>query len=156
MNPRSFHELFLQLLRPQNRTRTSKTVEVFGWLILVESNLMLLAPHLAASVLHLPPLVEQAAHYFQLVGLLVGGLGMLYIVSGRMDSEGFFFASLLDRPLVPFVMLVLWRFQIIPGPLALAFSLQDGLSFWWTLATWRAERAKGPAAPEAFSETPIT
>ena len=33
---------------------------------------------------------------------------MLYIVSGRLNAEGFVFASLFDRPLVPPVVAVLW------------------------------------------------
>ena len=120
-----FGEMFGQLLRPSVRTRTAKTVEAFGWLILVEGAVMLLAPRAAASLLNLPELVEQGADYFRLVGLLAGGVGMLYVVSGRMNAEGFFFASLLDRPLVPFAMAALWWSGVVPGPLALAFSVQD-------------------------------
>jgi hypothetical protein len=92
-----------------------------------------------ASVLHLPPLVEQAANYFRLAGLLVGGLGMLYIVTGRLSAEGFVFASMLDRPLVPLAMAILWYLNIIPGPLTLIFSIQDFGSFLWTLKTWNTD-----------------
>jgi hypothetical protein len=70
---------------------------------------------------------------------LVGGIGMLYVVSGRLNAEGFVFASLLDRPLVPPLMAVLWYCGVVPGPLALAFALQDFASFLWTLLTWRSE-----------------
>jgi hypothetical protein len=64
---------------------------------------------------------------------------MLYVASGRLNAEGFIFASLLDRPLVPFAMAILWYLDIIPWPLALVFSIQDFGSFLWTLLTWRAE-----------------
>ena len=66
---------------------------------------------------------------------------MLYVVSGRLNAEGFAFASLLDRPLVPPTMAVLWYLDIVPGPLALAFSIQDFGGFLWTLRAWRAEQA---------------
>ncbi len=135
----SFSETFYRLLTARDQSRSAKSVEVFGWLILLEGTLVVLLPHLVARILHLPPLVEQAANYFRLVGLLVSGVGMLYIASGRLNAAGFVFASLLDRPLVPFAMAVLWYLQIIPGPLALIFSLQDFGSFLWTLTTWRAE-----------------
>jgi hypothetical protein len=135
----SFSETFHRLLTARDQRRSAKSVEVFGWLILLEGTLVVLLPHLVARILHLPPLVEQAANYFRLVGLLVSGVGMLYIASGRLNAAGFVFASLLDRPLVPFAMAVLWYLQIIPGPLALIFSLQDFGSFLWTLTTWRAE-----------------
>jgi hypothetical protein len=135
----SFQEFIQRLLHASGQSRSARTVELFGWLILLESPLMLLAPNVAASLLHLPELSEQSANYFRIMGLLIGGIGMLYVASGRLNSEGFVFASLLDRPLVPFIMLVLWRQGIIPGPLALIFAVQDGGSFLWTLLTWRKE-----------------
>ena len=64
---------------------------------------------------------------------------MIYVVSGRLNAEGFVFASLLDRPLVPIAMGILWYMGIIPGPLALIFSIEDFGSFLWTLNAWRAE-----------------
>ena len=135
-----FHEMLGHLLQADWRGPSARTVELFGWLILFEGSIMLLAPMWAASILHLPPLVEQAANYFRLVGLLTGGVGMLYVVSGRLNAEGFIFASLLDRPIVPFVMATLWYLDLVAWPLALAFSIQDFGSFLWTLFTWRRER----------------
>ena len=135
----SFRDMLGRLLRAENQSRTARTVELFGWLIFIEGPMFLLFPNFVASVLHLPPLTEQGLDYFRLVGVLIGGLGMLYVVSGRVNAEGFLFASLLDRPLVPPLMAVLWYFGIVPGPLALAFAIQDFGSFLWTLLTWRAE-----------------
>ena len=132
-------DTFHRLVNARGQSRSAKSVEVFGWLILVEGGLVLLFPHLVAEILKMPPLVEQAANYFRLVGLLVSGLGMLYVASGRLNATGFVFASMLDRPLVPFAMLILWYLEIIPGALALIFSIQDFGSFLWTLKTWRAE-----------------
>ena len=136
----SFHEMLGRLLRAEGQSRSAKTVEAFGWLILAEGAILLIAPHFVASVLHLPALTEQSANYFRLIGVLVGGLGMLYVVSGRLDAEGFVFASLLDRPLVPPLMAVLWYLDIVPGPLALLFAVTDFVSFLWTLSAWRSER----------------
>lgn len=142
----SLRDSFRRLLRAEGQSRSAKTVEVFGWLILIEGGLILLVPHIVAWVLHLPDLTTQGEHYFRLAGLLVGGLGMLYVVSGRMNAEEFVFASLLDRPLVPLAMALLWHFDIVPGPLALAFSIQDFGSFLWTLITWVAEHRPSEAA----------
>jgi hypothetical protein len=131
--------MFRRLLSAEGQSRSAKTVQVFGWLILVEGTIVLLAPHFTAALIHLPALADQGANYFRLVGLLVSGLGMLYVASARLNAEGFVFASMLDRPLVPVAMAILWYHGIIPGPLALIFSLQDFGSFLWTLFTWRAE-----------------
>lgn len=138
----SFREMLGRMLRAEGQSRAARTVELFGWLILVEGSIILFAPHFAATFLHMPPLTEQGSNFFRLVAVLVGGLGMLYVVSGRLNAEGFVFASLLDRPLVPFVMAALWSLDIVPGPLALAFSIQDFGSFLWTLITLRSESRK--------------
>ncbi len=132
--------MFKRLLTAEAQSCSAKTVEIFGWLILIEGTIVLFAPHFVVSLLHIAPLSDQAANYFRLVGLLVCGVGMLYIASGRLNAAGFVFASMLDRPLVPFAMAILWYFEIIPGPLALIFSIQDFGSFVWTLVTWRGEK----------------
>src|SRR4026208_2579311 len=136
----SAKEMFHQLFTAENRSRSAKTVETFGWLILVEGTIVLFFPQFAISVLGIPPLAVQRQNYFRLVGLLVSGLGLLYIASGRLNAEGFVFASMLDRPLVPLAMALLWHLEILPGALALIFSIQDFGSFLWTLFNWRAER----------------
>src|SRR5215467_9422706 len=149
MNPNGFRAMFSRLFTAEGRGPAAKTVEFFGWLILLEGTLILFAPGFASSLLHLPATVDQAANYFRLMGLLIGGLGMLYVVNGRLNSTTFVFSSLLDRPLVPFAMATLWYFNLIAWQLALAFSIQDFGSFLWTLFTWRAElqhaqRGSGP------------
>ena len=131
--------MFHRLLSAEGRSRSAKTVEVFGWLILIEGTIVLFAPHFSASLISIPPLSDQSANYYRLVGLPVSGLGMLYIASGLLNAEGFVFASMLDRPLVPIAMAILWYHGIIPGPLALIFSIQDFGSFLWSLVTWSAE-----------------
>jgi hypothetical protein len=142
--PRSrFSELFARLVSAEGRSRTGWTVEAFGWLILVEGALMVLAPGLVAAVLHLPAFAGNGENYFRLAGVLVSGVGMLYVVSGRLNAEGFMFGSLLDRPLVPPLMAVLWYLDILPGTLAATFAVQDFASFLWTLVTWRAELRSG-------------
>ena len=137
----AFQQMLGKVITAQGQARSARTVEIFGRIMVVESAGLLFAPHFAAWILHLPPLGEQAANYLRLVGLLVGGLGMLYIVSGRLNAQGFVFATLLDRPLVPPIMAVLWWMGIIPGTLAMLFALSDGLSSLWTFSAWRREQA---------------
>jgi hypothetical protein len=146
MSTISFREMFRRLISAEGQRYPAKTVEVFGWLILLEGSLGLFAPHVVESLLGLPPLGDQGANYLRLAGLLVGGLGMLYVVSGRLNAEGFVFASLLDRPLVPVIMAVLWYTGVLPGILAASFAIQDFGSFLWTLSAWKADtRAATPA-----------
>jgi uncharacterized membrane protein YiaA len=128
------------LLHPAQRSPSARTVEAFGWLLLVEGSIIFLLPAWVAGLLGLPDFSAAAVTYFRLVGLLISGLGLLYTVSGRLNAQGFVFASLLDRPVVPLVMAVLWSLGLLPGVLAVAFSLQDFGSFLWTVWAWRGER----------------
>lgn len=140
----SFGEMLARLRSAAGQSRASKTVELYGWLILLEGGFILLFPQMAASILQFGPLGTEGANFLRMVGLLVGGVGMLYTVSGRMNAEGFVFATLLDRPLVPPIVAVLWYLGFLPGSLALLFAIEDFASFLWTLFTWRGElRGRG-------------
>src|SRR5579864_6709943 len=136
-------EMFRRLLNAEDQTRAARSVEYFGWLDMVLGSIILIAPYWTAWLLQLPALTVQGANYLRLVGLLVGGLGMLYVVAGRLSAQGFVFASLLDRPLVPAIMAVLWYKEILPGPLAIAFSVSDFGGFVWTLLAWREDAGLG-------------
>jgi hypothetical protein len=147
-------EMLHRLLWPQQRGRAARSVEWFGWIDLVLGNLILIVPDWMVALLGAPPLGPQGANYIRLVGLLVSGLGLLYIVSGRLNAQGFIFASLLDRPLVPGVMAILWSLKILPGPVALAFSLTDFGGFVWTLWAWRIDEhaSSVPREPSLFTK----
>lgn len=132
-------EMFKRIAEAPGQTGSARSVEWFGWLILVEGALILLWPDFVAAVLDFADLDRQGSKFFRLCGLLVAGLGSLYVISGRLNSTGFVFASMLDRPLVPPIMLGLWYFEVLPPLLALAFSVQDGAGFVWTWLRWRAE-----------------
>lgn len=136
----TFMQMVRRLLRPEQRSLSARTVEIFGWLLLVEGSAIFLAPYWVGALLGLAPLSAFAAIYFRLVGLLIAGLGMLYTVSGRLNAQGFIFASLLDRPIVPFVMSLLWYWDLCPTVLAMLFGLQDSGGSLWTLWAWCRER----------------
>ena len=135
--------MFRGLRRPVSQTRAARTVEYFGWLDFVLGLLILLATYWMATLFHLPALSVEDANYLRVAGCLVAALGMLYIVNGRLNAEGFVVASLLDRPLVPIIMAVLWSRGILPGTLAVAFSLTDFGGFLWTAFAWREDVRHG-------------
>ena len=137
MSDAASQALFARLISAEGQSRAARSVEVFGWAILLEGAVMLFAPHFVAALLQMPAFVGQGADYFRMMGMLTGGLGMLYVASGRLNAREFVFASMLDRPLVPLLVGALWYLDIIPGTLALAFAIQDFGSFRWTLSAWR-------------------
>jgi hypothetical protein len=138
-------QMATRLLHPGQRSLSSRTVEAFGWLLLLEGSVVVLVPQGVAALLSLPGFSVSAAVYFRLVGLLISGLGLLYVVSGRLNAQGSVFASLIDRPMVPPVMFVLWSLGLCPGILATLFSLQDFLGFLWTLWAWKKDEAAASA-----------
>jgi len=78
--------MFSRLRQAEGQRRSAQTVEVFGRLILLDGTALLLAPHLAVDALRLPELTAQGANHLRLTGLLVAGLGMLYVASGRLAA----------------------------------------------------------------------
>ena len=136
-----FREMVGRLLRAEGQGRAARTVELYGWAVLVQGAAVLLAPDSVASLMGIPALDPQAEGYFRFAGVWVSGIGLLYLLSGRLNASGFVFASLLDRPLVPPTLAILWSLQIVPGPLALVAAVEDTLSWLWTLRAWRAEGA---------------
>ena len=144
-------EMLLRVIKAEEQSYPARTVELFGWFDLTLGILIFAAPTLVASLLQITDLSVQTAHYVRLVGLLVSGLGMLYVVSGRLNAQGFVFASMLDRPVVPIVMAALWYRNILPGPLALAFSLSDFGGFLWTFSAWQAEVHRGQTPQRAYA-----
>jgi mono/diheme cytochrome c family protein len=144
MSAPKLRDMFERLVQAEGRSRAARTVEYFGLLDFVLGFLLLVDPWLTVTVLRVPPLTLQGENYLRLIGLLVSGLGLLYTVSGRLNAQGFVFASMLDRPLVPIVMTVLWYKNILPWQLALAFAASDFGGFLWTFFAWRADERLGP------------
>jgi hypothetical protein len=141
--PVTFTEMLRRLLRAEGQGRAAKTVEIYGWVVLIEGVTCMVTPHFVATVLSIPPPISQGADYFRLAGVWVAGIGLLYVLSGRLNANGFVLSTLLDRPLVLPILGVLWYFGFVPGPLALAAGLQDLLTCLWTLTIWRKEFGGG-------------
>ena len=60
-----FQQMLCKVVRAQGQAHSARTVEIFGWIMVVESAGLLFAPHFAAWLLHLPSLSEQAANYLR-------------------------------------------------------------------------------------------
>jgi hypothetical protein len=138
-SPLAFNEMLRRLVRAEGQGRAAKTVEIYGWVVMAEGLACMIAPHFIAGVLGISPLAGQSADYFRLAGLWVSGIGLLYMLSGRLNATGFVFATLLDRPLVLPILGIMWYFGVVPGVLVLVAGLQDLFTCLWTLAVWRSE-----------------
>src|SRR6266581_2408221 len=76
--------MFKRLLSPPEQSRAAKTVEIYGWIIFAEGGLLLLFPDFMARLMHFGPLTQQASGFLRLIGMLVSGFGMLYLLSERL------------------------------------------------------------------------
>jgi hypothetical protein len=83
---------------------------------LPRKRLLLLFPDFMARLTHFGPLTPQASGFLRLIGMLVSGFGMLCLVSGRLNAEGFVFTTLIDRPFAAPTMSALWYFGALPAP----------------------------------------
>lgn len=137
--PVTFGTMLQHLLRADDQGRAAKTVEIYGWVVLVEGAACMYAPHAVATMLGIPALIGQGADYFRLAGVWVAGIGLLYVLSGRLNATGFVFSTLLDRPLVLPILGAMWFFGLVPGVLALGAGLQDLVTCLWTWSAWRRE-----------------
>ncbi len=135
----SLGEMWRRLWSGPAQSRAARTVELYGWALMLQGGAIVLFPAEIAALLHFAPLQEQAENFLRLIGLLAGGVGLLYTISGRLNAEGFVFATLIDRPLVPPAAALLWYLDIMPSGFALLFALEDFGTWLWTLSAWRAE-----------------
>ena len=141
--PVTFTEMLRRLLRAEGQGRAAKTVEIYGWVVLIEGATCMISPQFVATILGIPPLIDQGVDYFRLAGVWVAGIGLLYVLSGRLNANGFVFSTLLDRPLVLPILGVLRYFGMVPGTLALGAGLQDLATCAWTFTIWRKEFGSG-------------
>ena len=132
--------MFKRLLSPPEQSRAAETVEIYGCIVFLEGGLLLPFPDFMVKLMHFGPLTPQASGFLRLIGMLVSGFGMLYVLSGRLNAEGFVFATMIDRPFVAPTMAALWYFGALSGPLALLVAIEDSASWLWTLLVWRTER----------------
>jgi hypothetical protein len=57
--PVTFTEMLHRLLRAEGQGRAAKTVEIYGWVVLIEGAASMIWPHFVATVLGIAPLGGQ-------------------------------------------------------------------------------------------------
>ena len=67
-------------------------------------------------------------------------VGMLYVLSARLNAEGFVFETLIDRFIRRTDDGCAEVFGALPEPLALLFAIEDSASWLWALLTSDADR----------------
>jgi mono/diheme cytochrome c family protein len=126
------------------QTRAARSAEVFGWLSIVIGSVTLLFPVFTASLLKISSAgFPLGANYLQLMGLLVGGLGMLFVVGASLDTGDFVTASVSVQMIAPLLIALAWWVAGIPRGVALAFIGSSLAGGFWTLLAARADIRSG-------------
>lgn len=77
----------------------------------------------------------------RVAGMTVGFIGWFYVGGGRTGADSFALFTVVDRLLVPFLLVPIWWEGLAPGSLILPFAALDPLLGLVALALWR----RGPA-----------
>jgi hypothetical protein len=117
----------------------ARSVNIFGIYLLLVGSVLLAAPNLLLSVLHLPLTTEV---WLRLVGMLAAFLGIYYRVAAAAEVTPFFLTTVLLRASVPVFFLVFVLAGWVEWPLLL-FGAIDAAGAAWT---WKALHRPGATA----------
>jgi hypothetical protein len=118
-------------------SKVAISVFVFGWYILVNAIVLLMAPNLMLSMLGLEPTREP---WLRLLGLMTLALSVYYIQAAREEVTAFFRLTLWGRSIILVGTIVLAAAGLIP-PVIVMFGVIDGAGAAWTGAALRVRSA---------------
>jgi hypothetical protein len=90
----------------------------------------------------------------RVLGVTLAVIGWLYVAGGRTRSSSFALATVVDRALIPFVLLPLAALHLAPLGIVLPFSILDPVLGLGALLIWRRQwsRSVQDSAPQASPE----
>ena len=118
-------------------SKAAISVFVFGWYILVNAIVLLMAPNLMLSMLGLEPTREP---WLRLLGLMTLALSFYYIQAAREEVTAFFRLTMWGRSIILVGTIVLAAAGLVP-PVIVMFGVIDGAGAAWTGALMRARSA---------------
>ena len=112
-------------------TRAARSVNLFGWYLLVMGTALLVSPNTLLGLFALGATTEV---WIRVVGMLVVILGVYYRAAAAAELTPFFLVTVLARASVPVFFIVFVLAGWAEWPLVL-FGIVDGAGALWT---WRA------------------
>jgi hypothetical protein len=92
----------------------------------------------------------------RVLGVTLAVIGWLYVAGGRTRSSSFALATVVDRALIPFVLLPLAVLHLVPLGIVLPFSILDPVLGLGALLIWRRQlsrRVQGSATQAPTEES---
>ena len=81
----------------------------------------------------------------RILGVTLAVIGWLYVAGGRTTSESFALATVLDRALIPLMLLPLAALHLAPLGVVLPFSILDPVLGLGAYLIWRGQKSGGAA-----------
>lgn len=114
----------------------ARSIQLFGYYLLALAAVLLLAPNLLLQAFRLPPTHDV---WIRVVGMLVGFLGVYYLLAVRAGLRAFFVWTVPVRVSVLLFFAAFVALGLAP-PMLLAFAVVDALAAGWTWWALRRER----------------
>ena len=108
-----------------------------GYLYLAAGLALLVLPEGAHELLFRADLHGFERGFVRVVGLTVAIIGWFYVMGGRTGSTSFALATVVDRLLVPFVLVPLAVAEAVPALAVLPFAILDPVLAVGALVLWR-------------------
>jgi hypothetical protein len=145
-DPRSFWSV-LWSQPPGSSSRLSRYVVANGLLYMAIGACMYFLP---TSVLEwaflLPPMSPFEQGLLRAIGMAAAVIGWFYVIGGRTRSDSFALATVVDRLLVPFVLVPLWLLGLGPPGLVFSFAILDPVLAIGAYAIWRGQEKRASRA----------
>lgn len=116
-------------------TPAARSIQIFGCYLLALSAVLLLAPNLLLQAFGLPPTHDI---WIRVVGMLVGFLGVYYLLAAKAGLRAFFSWTVPVRASVLLFFAAFVALGFAP-PMLLAFAVVDALAAGWTWSALRRE-----------------
>jgi hypothetical protein len=114
-------------------SKAAISVFVFGWYILANAIVLLVAPNMMLGMLRLEPTREP---WLRLLGLMTLALSVYYIQSAREELTGFFRLTMWGRAVILLGTIALAGAGLVPRVIVI-FGVVDAAGAVWTAAALR-------------------
>ena len=135
---------FSQLLErpPQPSNRLSRFTERCGYVYILIGLVFLFAPTTLGILGLIPPFQGQEEALVRVIGFTLSIIGYFYIFGGRTQHNAFGLSTVLDRLLVPCVLLFIYQASEVELMLILPLGILDPILGLVAYALWRKDQAE--------------
>jgi len=145
-DPRSFWSV-LWSQPPVPASRLSRYIVANGLLYLAIGACVYFFPtSMLEQAIQIPPMSPFEQGLLRAIGMTAAVVGWFYVIGGRTRSDSFALATVVDRLLVPFVLLPLWLLGLGPPRLVLSFAILDPVLALGAYAIWRNQEKRASHA----------